>query len=655
MNDKGFKKDEKENEGKSFRPLAIAELLEDENLIFLIPSYQRGYRWEEKQVRDLLDDIFHFASDESSGDSSYFLQPIVVQPCEVEANDAYKELEGKQAYKVLDGQQRLTTLLLILKRIMPLLGEEYRHDFEDKLYRIIYTNRPNLNLDTLNPSDSIDAYYLSNAKKIIDEWVVEKKSERVNLSNFYNTLLYNQRKQVKLIWYSIPEETKDVDGINIFNRLNKGKIALTISELIKALFILDFDHTQDSISRLASEQLSMEWNEMEKMFQNDSFWYFLSDDRYDPQTRMDLLFDFVTQKKTSDSNDFAYREFQKLFDYKKDADEADESNENLAWLHGVKSMQQAWALVKKTYDRLVAWYENSLFYHYVGYLITLGFSPLEIYNRIEVAKDKCQDHEWDMSDTKRELQRLIAEKLKIPKDVLVSDQVDLKDWLRDLEYGKDNYLILNLLLLFNIECYRKNNNVLFPFDKYKKGKWDIEHVDPQSETSLQSAKDRSLWLSNMKNWMESYLDEEGGSSDLLKECNDIIKLIDANEVYEERFKVFFRKVIEHFSSKVDGETESETEDIGQNKDSLGNLTLLDSSINREYKDAPFAYKRYCIIKYDREGERFIPMCTRNLFMKYYTNSTKSFSYLDPIRWLKSDQDGYLDTIAEVLRPIIIKE
>lgn len=28
---------------------------------FFIPSYQRGYRWEEQQVTDLLNDIYAFA------------------------------------------------------------------------------------------------------------------------------------------------------------------------------------------------------------------------------------------------------------------------------------------------------------------------------------------------------------------------------------------------------------------------------------------------------------------------------------------------------------------------------------------------------------------------------------------------------------------
>jgi uncharacterized protein with ParB-like and HNH nuclease domain len=36
---------------------SIAELL---NFKFFIPSYQRGYRWTEQQVKDLLNDVWEF-------------------------------------------------------------------------------------------------------------------------------------------------------------------------------------------------------------------------------------------------------------------------------------------------------------------------------------------------------------------------------------------------------------------------------------------------------------------------------------------------------------------------------------------------------------------------------------------------------------------
>ena len=46
---------------------------------FHIPSYQRGYRWTEVEVKALLDDLWEFAQREPNKHELYCLQPIVLQ------------------------------------------------------------------------------------------------------------------------------------------------------------------------------------------------------------------------------------------------------------------------------------------------------------------------------------------------------------------------------------------------------------------------------------------------------------------------------------------------------------------------------------------------------------------------------------------------
>lgn len=77
----------------------IGELLENK---FFIPSYQRGYRWTERQVEDLLNDVWDFITKTGKKDNEWYcLQPVVVK-------------KTNNHYEVLDGQQRLTTIFLIL-------------------------------------------------------------------------------------------------------------------------------------------------------------------------------------------------------------------------------------------------------------------------------------------------------------------------------------------------------------------------------------------------------------------------------------------------------------------------------------------------------------------------------------------------------------
>lgn len=51
------------------------------NESFYIPAYQRGYRWTERQVTELLNDIKEFQQQAEEGprDAFYCLQPIVVK------------------------------------------------------------------------------------------------------------------------------------------------------------------------------------------------------------------------------------------------------------------------------------------------------------------------------------------------------------------------------------------------------------------------------------------------------------------------------------------------------------------------------------------------------------------------------------------------
>lgn len=624
---------------KNFTPMPITDLLDGKHR-FIIPSFQRGYRWEEKQVLDLLEDIKQFANDDNVKSDSYFLQPVVVKAIKKE-----NYTQDIEEYEVLDGQQRLTTMLLLLKRLMKRLGEDERGLYESLLYSISYKNRPQLNFENPEAADNIDSYYLAEAKRIIDNWFINQTNNKQNLSNFTGSLLYNQNRQVKVIWYEIDKESEDLISINIFNRLNKGKISLTSSELIKALFIMDYD-LRAGEDKLPSEQLSMEWNEMERKFQNDNFWYFISDDNRGTQTRIDILFDFVTCRSEEKDKDYSYREFQRLYDFCR-AKERNSSNDEFVseWSNGISNIQDAWKQVRKTFDRMVAWYEDNLYYHYVGYLVAIGFTPLQIYNHLEMEKrnkrNSFPQKEWTIDDTMMSLRKKIMERFILDKKYITKDAID------EFEYSSE--FVFRVLLLFNVECCRRGQNLRFAFDLFKKGKWDVEHVDSQNDASLQEYDDRLRWLENVHFILG--LEHTERADELASSCQTLIDSFTVNRRVNIKQYSDFYQTINKFYAEESGEDDTNVDLTTKKKDYLSNLTLLDSSTNREYKDAPFAYKRYCIVKYDRLGDRFIPLCTRNLFLKYYTDSDKDSSYLDMMRWNSADRRGYIKAIHEAVDPI----
>lgn len=92
---------------------------------FFVDSYQRGYKWKEQQVTELLDDIDEFEPKQES--DFYCLQPVVVK----------RKTEGTQYYwELIDGQQRMTTIFIILTY---LTNEQYfslRYDTENLVQSI---------------------------------------------------------------------------------------------------------------------------------------------------------------------------------------------------------------------------------------------------------------------------------------------------------------------------------------------------------------------------------------------------------------------------------------------------------------------------------------------------------------------------------------
>jgi uncharacterized protein with ParB-like and HNH nuclease domain len=70
------------------------------NGIYEIPDFQKPYSWEESEIEQLFQDIYHAQMNKKA---SYYLGPVILVQ---EGNEKNKRL------KVIDGQQRLTTLTI---------------------------------------------------------------------------------------------------------------------------------------------------------------------------------------------------------------------------------------------------------------------------------------------------------------------------------------------------------------------------------------------------------------------------------------------------------------------------------------------------------------------------------------------------------------
>ncbi|MCQ2939576.1 DUF262 domain-containing HNH endonuclease family protein [Helicobacter pylori] len=71
--------------------------------VFEIPSYQRGYAWQMKQLEDFWNDLEHVSK---LGDKFHYMHSLTLRKLENEFEDS--------AFEIIDGQQRLATSLILL-------------------------------------------------------------------------------------------------------------------------------------------------------------------------------------------------------------------------------------------------------------------------------------------------------------------------------------------------------------------------------------------------------------------------------------------------------------------------------------------------------------------------------------------------------------
>lgn len=602
---------------------SVSELL---GMKFFIPSYQRGYRWTEQQVKDLLDDIWEFSKKKKQEYEFYCLQPLVVKRKNedvlnsIKAATSIEEVETllKGSWEVIDGQQRLTTLFIILSVLE-----------EKSLYSIEYETRDDSkdflkNIDESKKNENIDYYHIYQSKQTISSWFNNDEEKK---AKFKNILL----NSVKFIWY----ESVDEDPIKVFTRLNIGKISLTNAELIKALFLNRSNFGEKDLEhlKLRQQEIASEWDNIEYTLQNDEFWLFLLEKGYDRPTRIDFIFDLICERNSlnlgeelykSLGND-DYKTFRYFYEYFKS---------------GSSNIEECWKEVKRYFQTFKEWFDDLELYHYVGYLIEYKYSISELVS------------EWHSSKEKDSFVKYLKD--KINKKIEGCPALDFQY----KEDGSDKGKCKPILLFQNIQTViNQNKNNLsnedyklgvfykFPFHLYKLESWDVEHINSNTTNDEEDADTQKEWLLNVylsadddtqqkiRSYFESTEDEKG------KLFEEVKQIIPQNEEW-----------------------------TPEEKNRIWNYTLLDSSTNRSYGNTIFSGKRRVIIGKDKGeliaipkiskdgklqlGEKkkakssFVPPCTKQVFMKYYSATMSNANY-----WTKVDAEGYLNDIKDCIKKL----
>lgn len=590
---------------------------------FFVPGYQRGYRWGRQEVEALLNDLWEFyLQTDGEKNTFYCLQPIVL----------YKDEQARE--NLLDGQQRLTTIYLLLSYLdsrrreegydKPLFTLEYatREDSADFLAKKLFASEES------EEASNVDYHYMRAAYGYIKDWFTQAPKHPGAAAKLIPLLLDEDGKgpNVRVIEYHVEDNS---DPIDVFLRLNQGKIPLTDAELTKALF-LQSDKYDAQLLPYVSPKLDLiasEWYAYEQQLSVPKFWHFISP--YDAQSTppsIRLLLELAARDLQSVTS---YQNTTVLWDSKKYTHPCytifSDYLQGYSGEERLKKIGEIWERIYTIFGLISEWYEDQELYHHIGYLMCTEPSKriTLLRNLLKQAKT-CTAPEFKAS-----LRREIGKKIEAIR-------------LNELSYEERPADIHRVLLLHNIHQHIfTSEQIRFPFDLYTKEKWSLEHIYAQQSEPLRNREEQIGFIEeHIATFREDAFGDDEETSSLIDELEGIRSQIQEPQKEESERVSLFEKALELI-------TAFEVKHMGDTGPlhGLQNLCLLSRGVNSALSNRTFARKRAIMREIVMTAtQEYIPMATRRVFLKYYSASPKDNAY-----WRREDAEAYMEHIRSVCK------
>jgi hypothetical protein len=536
----------------------IKEYLFQNNKTFIIPDYQRGYKWavieKDKKVsavEKLMVDLINAYT--KNKEQQYFLQGVTV----TEGED--KEEEDKIV--LIDGQQRTTTLYLLLwclkKDIIKEINLNYDIREKSKVYihSLKLENFDYKSFDIENRNQ--DIYYFKKAiEQINAKLQVLDELEQIDFCEFLLSKV--------TILYIVIDSDK---ATKTFTMMNGSKATMLQEELVKAEMLRRVS-LPDLIEKQVSTSVDDNLNDLEEIIAKDweinalrsryarewdkwLYWWNRKEVKllFGTEKPMGLLLDLFFYNKGYRNQSFNFEDFRALL------------IEN-----GIREKQKTKHVFKELRDLQKSFediFNSNRIYNYLkmSLLCSAGIDDkYEIikYFMIRKNEDKIEDDyaKWRLvGATHRQITKV--NELKDEEDRKEDKaKIALKELSQQFVYQNSYDIALKQLLRLNVE---QDNNLndergrKFDFSIYDKK--SLEHIHPKSKV-----------------YHKEEIEKEGIITYIFKDGND-------KELGEQE--------------PIGGEWLNR--DIMENdcsEHSIGNLLLLDKNENSKFKDSPFERKKY---------------------------------------------------------------
>lgn len=312
--------------GISSELLNIKSFLTEDLYKFLIPDFQRDFVWGQEEVQQLFDDLsedtnsFTLKEDDLEG---YLLGNIVL----IKPTD-------NERYLVVDGQQRLTTATLICKSLEEIVEAKITAS----------QNLKEIKKWQMKLNDIVQSYaILDNDDEIKDCKLIHDPT--LNFGKVYKNILYNKEYEVKLesdlkieevymtakdylealnddqlknfisyfksrVYFIVTVSTSYNKAFQLFEVLNDRGRSLEPLDLVKNLFLKTI--SRDSKSKDDVEEFNNNWNEFisnlqinpKKKISSSTFLKHYIIGKYAENIKKDFVYDYFETKKLTTAEIF---------------------------------------------------------------------------------------------------------------------------------------------------------------------------------------------------------------------------------------------------------------------------------------------------------------------------------------------------------------
>lgn len=573
---------------------------------FNIPDYQRGYKWDAKDVEKLLDDLKKFEDSNRTPDSFYCLQNITLVPS-----------KEKDILNVVDGQQRLTTLFILLSYYKN--NKDGKNDFNPEILKYSIREKTAATLTDLYDLDGSknmwgnlsptnaehrDEYYILTVANKIREWFEENDLAFETVWN-----------KVKLIVNKIDGKTEET----IFANINGGKVTLDGADLVRAVLMTRSAKEKTPNSAQKTNEFRVR---MGMEIDTINYWWSNSDvKKYYQQLLPNALEEDSTFNQVEYPISLLYKLFYEInknnpklknkhenfsfdfFEYGTDFDEKTDNN-----------FYEMYKEILSLHYTLKDWYNHQQIYHLLGYLF-FNFKGNNI--NLDTIWNEIWQNTKKKSEFVDELKKLISNELeKFVEEGSSTDEEKRKNLLGRIsninEDWYDSDATLKILPLMDVIHFASEEDT----SKKKKGRLPVSYFKSYSE------------------------DKEHIMCQNPRENDESIRRKDAVDFLENFFKDSDVKTLEEYKKLMDkikkGKEEFQDDDVLSDEEkqkfesflhsyslnSLGNIVLLDGAVNKSYGNAPHNEKVSRLVSEYFGNQHYIRPFTISVFLEKDSKEVK---------------------------------